>query len=160
RTRFPIDSRNGFISEKIGDENSVGATKFYRTACFKEIGGFVHYLMWDGIDGHRCRMLGWIAASWDDPELRFEHLRPMGTSDKNWWTGRVRHGVGQYYIGTTFPYMLASALYRMTRPPLIVGGVGMLWGYMKSAFGHGPRYSDVDFRKFVRRYQWTCLFKG
>ena len=28
-------------------------------------------VMWDGIDGRRCRMKGWIAESWDDPELRF-----------------------------------------------------------------------------------------
>ena len=88
------------VSEKCGDENSVGMIKFYRTDCFKQIGGFVRMLMWDGIDCHRCRMLGWIAVSWDDPEIRFVHLRPMGTSHKNWWTGRVRHGVGQYYMGT------------------------------------------------------------
>jgi poly-beta-1,6-N-acetyl-D-glucosamine synthase len=160
RTPFPIDSRKGFISEKCGDENSVGMSKFYRTSCFKEICGFVRYLMWDGIDGHRCRMLGWIAVSWDDPELRFEHLRPMGTSHKNWWTGRVRHGIGQYYMGTIFPYMLASALFRMTRPPFIIGGVAMLWGYAKSLFSNHPRYNDPDFRKFLRRYQWACLFKG
>ncbi len=71
-------------------------------------------------------MLGWIAVSWDDPELRFVHLRPMGTSHRNWWTGRVRHGVGQYYMGTGVLYMLASAGYRMTRPPLVVGGLAML----------------------------------
>ncbi len=59
--------------------------KFYRTRCFQQIGGFVRMLMWDGIDCHRCRMLGWVAASWDEPGIRFEHLRPMGTSHKNWW---------------------------------------------------------------------------
>ena len=83
--------------------------KFYRTACFQQIGGFVRELMWDGIDCHRCRMFGWIAVSWDDPALNFIHLRPMGTSHKNWWTGRVRHGVGQYFMGTGVSYMLASA---------------------------------------------------
>ena len=105
--------------------------KFYRTRCFQQIGGFVRMLMWDGIDCHRCRMLGWVAASWDEPGIRFEHLRPMGTSHKNWWTGRVRHGVGQWYMGTSFSYMLVSALYRMTRPPIVAGGVAMLWGYVK-----------------------------
>ncbi|HEX8524679.1 MAG TPA: glycosyltransferase family 2 protein [Tepidisphaeraceae bacterium] len=160
RAHFPLQSTEGFISEKCGDENSVGMIKFYRTTCFKQIGGFVRYLMWDGIDGHRCRMLGWIAASWDDPELRFEHLRPMGTSHKNWWTGRVRHGVGQYYMGTSFPYMLASAVFRMTRPPIVIGGLAMLWGYIKQAAKRGPRYGDGEFRKFLRRYQWACLIKG
>ena len=154
------NSTGKLISEKCGDENSVGMVKFYRTRCFREIGGFVRELMWDGIDGHRCRMLGWIAESWDDPELRFVHLRPMGTSHKNWWTGRVRHGIGQYFMGTSPIYMLASALFRMTRPPIVIGGIAMLWGYIKSALTGAPRYSDPDFRAFLRSYQWRCLIQG
>jgi biofilm PGA synthesis N-glycosyltransferase PgaC len=148
------------ISEKCGDENSVGMVKFYRTECFKQIGGFVRELMWDGIDGHRCRMLGWVAVSWADPAVNFEHLRPMGTSHKNWWTGRVRHGVGQYYMGTTPVYMLASAVFRMTRPPVGVGGLAMLWGYLRSMAEQKPRYGDEHFRDFLRRYQWRCLLTG
>lgn len=148
------------IDEMCGDENSVGMTKFYRVACFKQIGGFVRELMWDGIDGHRCRMLGWIAASWNDPELRFEHLRPMGTSDRSWWRGRVRHGTGQYFMGTTPSYMLASAIYRMTRPPLLIGGLAMLWGYIQSMAAQKPRYGDAEFRQFLRGYQRRSLLQG
>ena len=59
--RFPLVDLEKLVSEKIGDENSVGMTKFYRTGCFQQIGGFVREVMWDGIDGHRCRQLGWIA---------------------------------------------------------------------------------------------------
>jgi len=160
RTKFPISRHDGYVSEMCGDENSVGMIKFYRTLCFKQIGGFVRYLMWDGIDGHRCRMMGWIAESYSDPELRFEHLRPMGTSHKNWWTGRMRHGIGQYYMGTSPLYMLGSATFRMTRPPYVIGGIAMLWGYLKSALTRAPRYEDLNFRRFLRRYQWACLFKG
>lgn len=159
-TDFPLTDLSEFVSEMCGDENSVGMVKFFRVECFEQIGGFVRYLMWDGIDGHRCRMLGWIAVSWDDPDLRFIHLRPMGTSHKNWWTGRVRHGVGQYYMGTGPAYMLASALFRMTRPPLMMGGVAMLWGYLKSMLTRGERYPDAELRRFVRAYQWSCLLRG
>jgi len=160
-SQFPIITRrNGFISEMCGDENSVGMIKFYRAPSFEQIGGFVRALMWDGIDGHRCRMNGWIAASVNDPELRFEHLRPMGTSHKSWWEGRRRHGAGQYFMGTTPAYMIASAVYRMTRPPVILGGVAMLWGYFASWFKNADRYDDDDFRHFLRRYQWRCLLMG
>ncbi len=148
------------VSEMCGDENSVGMIKFYRTECFKQIGGFVRMLMWDGIDCHRCRMLGWVAVSWDDPEIRFTHLRPMGTSHKNWWTGRVRHGVGQYYMGTGLSYMLASAIFRLTHPPIVVGSAAMMWGYLKSWATRAPRYGDANFRRFLRSYQWRCLFQG
>jgi poly-beta-1,6-N-acetyl-D-glucosamine synthase len=155
-----MDLNGKLVSEMCGDENSVGMIKFYRTECFKQIGGFVRMLMWDGIDCHRCRMLGWIAVSWDDPDIRFTHLRPMGTSHKNWWTGRVRHGVGQWFMGTGPTYMLASVLFRMTRPPLIVGGLAIAWGYIRSWWRNEPRYGDADFRRFLRSYQWDCLLKG
>ncbi len=148
------------VSERCGDENSVGMVKFYRTECFKQIGGFVRELMWDGIDCHRCRMLGWIAVSWDDPAINFEHLRPMGTSHKNWWTGRVRHGFGQYFMGTGPAYMLASAVSRVSHPPVVVGATAMLWGYLKAMLTRKPRYGDAEFRRFLRRYQWACLLRG
>jgi len=157
---FPLGGQDGLVSEKLGDENAVGASKFYRTTCFREIGGFVRQVMWDGIDGHRCRQLGWIAISWDDPDLRFVHLRPMGTSHKNWWTGRTRWGFGQYFMGTAPVYMLASAAYRMTRPPVVVGGLAMAHGYFKSLLEQQPRYGDDEFRRFLRRYQWACLLRG
>jgi glycosyltransferase involved in cell wall biosynthesis len=148
------------VKEACGDENSVGMVKFYRTICFQQIGGFVRELMWDGIDCHRCRMRGWISVSWDDPAINFEHLRAMGTSHKNWWTGRVRHGVGQYFMGTGLTYMLASAALRMTQPPILIGGTAILWGYFKSMIQRRPRYGDDGFRQFLRDYQWACLMRG
>ena len=148
------------VSEACGDEMSVGMIKFYRTACFEQIGGFVRQVMWDGIDCHRCRMLGWIAESYDDPALRFIHLRAMGSSHKGILTGRMRHGFGQWFMGTSLAYMTASALFRLTRPPVLIGGLGMWWGYVKSMLTGQPRYDDPAFRAFLRRYQWACLLKG
>ena len=158
---YYIDEASGkLISEKCGDENSVGMTKFYRRECFLQIGGFVRQVMWDGIDGHRCRMLGWIASSWDEPALRFLHLRPMGSSYKGILTGRIRHGFGQYFMGTGLVYMTFSALYRMARPPFVIGGLAMLWGYIQSMIVGKKRLKDPAFRSFLRRYQWACLFQG
>ncbi|MEM9881647.1 MAG: glycosyltransferase [Planctomycetota bacterium] len=148
------------ISEACGDEMSVGMIKFYRTECFAEIGGFVRQVMWDGIDGHRCRMTGWAARSWDDEALRFLHLRPMGSSHKGIFTGRMRHGFGQWFMGTSLPYMAASAAFRMTRPPVVVGGLAMLAGYLKAMLTGQPRYDDPAFRRFLRRYQWAALLRG
>ena len=135
-------------------------TKFYRTRCFQEIGGFVRQVMWDGIDNHRCRMLGWKAASWDEPALRFEHLRPMGSSHKGILTGRMRHGYGQYFMGTGPVYMLASAVVRMAKPPYVVGGAAMMWGYVKAAVDGRERLNDPAFRAFLRRWQRDALLRG
>ncbi len=156
-----IDARTGAqVSEKCGDEMSVGMTKFYRTACFGEVGGFVREVMWDGIDCHRCRLLGWKACSWDEPELRFIHLRPMGSSQQSIWTGRMRHGYGQYFMGTGLLYMTVSSLFRMTVPPFVLGGLAMWWGYVRSLLDRKPRYGDLAFRAFLRRYQMRCLLVG
>lgn len=146
--------------EVCGDEMSVGMTKFYRVECFREIGGFVRQVMWDGIDCHRCRMLGWLAESVDIPELRFIHLRPMGSSHRGIWTGRVRWGYGQYFMGTAPSYILASAAFRLTHYPQVVGSLAMLYGFVSSAIKNNPRYDEPEFREFLRRYQRDCLLYG
>jgi len=63
-------------------------------------------------------------------------------------------------MGTCLAYMTASAVFRMTRPPLIVGGAAMWWGYLTSMFTRSPRYDDPAFGRFLRRYQWRCLLQG
>jgi len=148
------------VSERKGDDTSLGMTKFYRVSCFKEIGGFVHEVMWDGIDCHRCRMLGWKASSWDEPELRFIHLRPMGSSQQNIFVGRMRHGFGQYFMGTGFVYILASVIFRLNEKPYIFGSLAVLWGWLRSALLRMDRYDDPEFRKFLNHYQWRSLLVG
>jgi len=155
------DKKTGhLVSEKCGDEMSVGMTKFYRRECFEDIGGFVRQVMWDGIDCHKCRQLGWIAISWDEPDLKFIHLRPMGSSQQGIFTGRMRHGFGQYFMGTSILYMMASSVFRMLHPPYFVGGFAMLWGYIKSMLQRKPRFEDTELVGFIRSYQWQCLIKG
>jgi hypothetical protein len=139
---------------------SAGMTKFYRVACFKEIGGFVREVMWDGIDCHRCRMLGWIAESVDAEPLRFIHLRPMGASDKGIWTGRVRAGFGQYFMGTSPLYHMVATGSRLSVYPALIGTAGELWGYLSSWLKNLPRYDDPEFRRFLRSYQNACLRFG
>jgi glycosyltransferase involved in cell wall biosynthesis len=154
-----LEEENGsLVYERHADDVSIGASKFYRVSCFKAIGGFVRELMWDGIDCHRCRMNGWIACSWDEPELRFIHLRPEGSSQKSIYAGRVRHGYGQYFMGTGFLFILASSIYRLNRKPYVLGSLAMIW--LKAALTGKPRYEDATFRKFLRHYQWRALWFG
>ena len=157
---FIRDRDGAFVPEVCGDEMSVGMTKFYRTTCFREIGGFVREVMWDGIDCHRCRLLGWIAESVDEEGLRFLHLRPMGSSQKGIWTGRVRSGYGQYFMGTAPLYLIASSSFRLFKHPVLYGSAAMLWGYFSSAARRRARYDDLVFRTHLRRYQRECLLLG
>ena len=155
-----FEHQGRLISERCGDEMSVGMSKFYRVPCFREIGGFVREVMWDGIDCHCCRMKGWIACSWDEPEIRFVHLRPMGASQQSILVGRRRHGFGQYDLGTGWGDMTNSAVYRITHPPYVLGALCMWLGYARSAWRGRPRYADAAFRRFLRRFQWRCLVYG
>jgi biofilm PGA synthesis N-glycosyltransferase PgaC len=155
-----LEKNGKLVDEGYGDDTSIGAKKFYRVACFKAIGGFVREVMWDGIDCHRCRMNGWVACSWDEPQLRFVHLRPMGSSQHSVYRGRMRHGYGQYFMGTSLVFMTASALYRMNKKPSVLGSLAMLWGWLGAALHGKPRYEDAAFRKFLRRYQWRALLIG
>ena len=155
-----IEQDGQLVDENHGDETSLGMTKFYRVSCFEAIGGFVREVMWDGIDCHRCRMMGWIACSWNEPELRFVHLRPMGSSQTGIYTGRMRHGYGQYFMGTGMLYMAASAASRIRERPFLTGSLAMFWGWLRSAIKGEPRYDDPEFRRFLRQYQWRALVVG
>ena len=157
----PYIRRNGrLVSERRGDEMSVGMTKVYRRACFDAIGGFVHEVMWDAIDCHKARQLGWKAVSWDDPDLNFEHLRPMGSSQTSIWTGKRRHGYGQYYMGSDPLYFLATCVFRMAEPPYVLGGLAMAQGYLGAWLRRAPRHGDAELRAFIRAYQRRALRVG
>jgi len=160
KTYFRAEGSGELIPEECSDESSIGAAKFYRVSCFQQIGGFVRQVMWDGIDSHRCRLLGWISMSWDQEEVRFIHLRPMGSSQKGILTGRVRHGFGQYYMGTGLAYILASTVYRLNKKPYFTGALAMLWGFAKSAIYRVERLDDPEMIRLMNRYQWQCLLKG
>lgn len=155
-----VEEGGRLVNEGHGDETSLGMTKFYRVKAFTAMGGFVREVMWDGIDCHRCRMMGLMACSWDEPELRFVHLRPMGSSQQSIYTGRMRHGYGQYFMGTGFLYILASAIKKIPEKPYVLGAMYMLWGWLKSASQGKPRYSDLEFRQFLQTYQWRALLVG
>ncbi|MEO0863240.1 MAG: glycosyltransferase family A protein [Pseudomonadota bacterium] len=148
------------VSERRGDEMSAGMTKFYRQTCFDDIGGYVREVMWDAIDCHKARQKGWTAISWDKPDLRFEHLRPMGSSQTSIYTGRRRHGFGQYFMGSDPLFYLATCVFRMAEPPYVLGGLAMLQGYLGAWLRGERRLDDPELIAFIRAYQRRALRVG
>lgn len=158
---YYINAKGERQSELCGDEASVGMTKFYRRECFEQIGGFVAQVGWDGYDCHRARWFGWRALSWDEPELQFIHLRPMGSSQKNINKGRIRHGKGQYHIGTHPLFFLASSAFRsFKQKPYVTGTLYSIYGYVKAAFDKEQRFGDKDLTGFIQQYQMRALTHG
>jgi hypothetical protein len=157
----PYIMRGGkLVSEKKSDDMSVGMTKIWRRSCFEAIGGLVREVMWDAIDCHKARQLGWRALSWDEVDLRFEHLRTMGSSQTSIYAGKRRHGFGQYFMGTDPIYFTATALYRSMEPPFILGGLAMLHGYFGAMLRGERRHDDLELRDFIRTYQRRALLVG
>jgi len=145
------------------DEMVAGQFKLYRRHCFEAIDGFVREVMWDGIDFHKSRLAGFETASINDDELKIIHLRLMGSSDHSIYRGRLRWGKGQWFMGSCFPYVLASGMFRMREKPYIIGGLLIILGYLTSALRGQPRFPDLDFRMGLRRWQYerlAGLFKG
>jgi len=147
------------VEEFMIDEMVAGPFKVYRRDAFEAIGGFVREVMWDGIDFHRARMLGYRTASLPDPELRILHLRLMGSSDRSIYRGRLRWGRGQWFMGSAFPYVLASGLFRMREKPYVIGGLLIIAGYLDAALRRLPRYDDEAFRRELHRWQYQRLRK-
>jgi hypothetical protein len=102
-------------------------------------------------------MAGYRTRNFDDLELRIEHLRQMGSSDRGVLRGRLRWGAGQWFMGTAFPYVLASGALRMRERPYGIGGLLIVAGYLAAALRGAPRYDDLEFRHHLRRWQYQRL---
>lgn len=156
-----IRTKSGnWVSERMGDENAIGPTKFYRVSCFRQIGGFVKQVCWDGIDGHMCRMKGWKALSTDEEDIRVKHYRPHGSSQQSIWVGRKRWGRGKYFMGSSPVYMLGVAGYRSIERPFLVGSLGLLAGYVGAWRSGHERFADPDYLRHLRRYEMLSLLRG
>lgn len=157
----PCVPEHGELSPERGSaEISAGMSKFYRVSAFKDIGGLAPVLMWDGIDCHTARMRGWRVRAFDEPGLRFEHLRPMGSSDRGILRGKRRHGHGQYLMGTHPLFMLASVARRSMDRPRVLGALNILAGYLRAAARRTERHGSAEFREQVRRFQLETLRYG
>ena len=153
-----VDGR--LVPERGSAEISAGMSKFYRVRAFEDIGGLAPVLMWDGIDCHTARVRGWRVRAFDEPGLRFEHLRPMGSSDRGILRGKRRHGHGQYLMGTHPIFMVASVIRRLADAPPVVGSMNILAGYVWAALRRVPRHGSREFRRQVRRFQLESLVSG
>jgi hypothetical protein len=60
-------------------------------------------------------------------------------------------------MGTSSLYYIATALHRLPIHPVLIGGVAILSGWLRSWPKGVPRYDDLDFRHFFQPYQRPCL---
>lgn len=159
--RTYVDGPDGtIVLDRGAEEMTVGLAKFYRVTAFRDIGGLVPEIMWDGIDCHEMRRHGWRARAFTGPDLEVYTMRPEGVSDRGVLRGRRRHGYGQWFMGTDPVFMLASVLLRARDEPAVIGSAHMLAGYVGSALRRAPHHGPPSFRAQLRRFQREALVLG
>ena len=153
-------SEEGFDSTKdsFEGENSVhGACQVFRRQCFSDIGGYLPSRA-GGIDWiavTTARMKGWKTRNF--PERRFRHHRRMGTAERGAVGAMFFYGEKDYYLGGSFTWQLFRVAYRMTKRPLLVGGLALLSGFCWAALRRVERPVASDLMRFHRREQMTKL---
>jgi poly-beta-1,6-N-acetyl-D-glucosamine synthase len=153
----------GGIYHKIGGTRKLeatplfhvrGATKIYRRACWDGIGGLLAAPGWDTIDEVKANMLGWRTYSFT--ELPVLHLRRTGSAE-GLLRDCIKHGVVCHVSGYHPAFVLASCLYRIVRPPYLIGSMGILYGYVKARLDGRPRVGDPTLIRYVQEQQLRRL---
>lgn len=132
-----------------------GATKIYRRACWKAIGGLWPGTGWDTIDEVKANMMGFTTYAF--PELALVHHRLTG-AEEGLFRDRVKHGVACYVSGYHPLFVAASCVSRLAKKPRIIGSIGMLYGFVKSHFTRPSRLNDRSYFNYIRGQQLRRLF--
>jgi biofilm PGA synthesis N-glycosyltransferase PgaC len=146
------------VSERYASYHVPGQAKFYRRACFRDIGGLQCVYGWDIIDETDARRHGWLTLS--DPEIIIVHHRLQGSSFGG-LRGRIIWGQGAYAIGSHPLFALARGIYRMAERPWVIGGLALIWGFFSSYFNPEiQRTPDREVIRYLRREQLYRLMHG
>ncbi len=139
------------VREKVSTAHVRGATKVFRYACYRDIGGVRPVFGWDVIDEILARDSGWSARSFENVCLI--HLR--GTASRNGrFAGWARNGYMAYYIGMSPLRMLVRVAFRLLFVGDVVQAGGLVTGYFSNFLKRAQKLPDVQLRRLVRRNQW------
>ena len=151
---------NGYDSAKDSFEGELhvpGGCQLFRRQCFRDIGGYILHRA-GGVDWTACttaRMKGWKTRSFS--EKRFQHYRPLGSAEKSVWAAQFSYGEKDYYLGGSPIWQLFRVAYRMTKQPVLIGGMALFTGYCWAAMRRIKRPISPELMRFHRREQMKKL---
>ncbi|MGA8480186.1 MAG: glycosyltransferase family 2 protein [Chthoniobacterales bacterium] len=140
-----------------GENYVAGPCQLFRYRCFQEIGGYVPNRAGgvDWIAVMTARMQGWKVQSFS--EKRFHHHRTMGTAERGILSALFSYGEKDYYLGGSPTWQLFRVAYRMTKKPVLTGGLALLFGYCSAALRRMERPVTPELMRFHRREQMRKL---
>jgi glycosyltransferase involved in cell wall biosynthesis len=156
----PFTENDGYDSTRDsfeGENHVAGGCQLFRRKCFEEIGGYVPNRV-GGIDWMAvttARMNGWRTRSF--PQKRFHHYRSLGTAERSVLGSLFSYGEKDYYLGGSPLWQLFRVAYRMTKQPVIIGGLALLSGYCWAALRRIKKPVSGELMRFHRREQMEKL---
>jgi glycosyltransferase involved in cell wall biosynthesis len=156
----PFTQPGGYDSTKDsfeGESYVAGPCQLFRRLCSEEIGGYVANPAGgvDWIAVMTARLKGWNVRSF--PEKRFHHHRSMGTAERGGVAALFSYGEKDYYLGGSPIWQIFRTTYRMTKPPYVIGGLALLFGYTWAALRRVKRPVSNELMRFHRRDQMNKL---
>ena len=140
-----------------GENHVAGGCQLFRRQCFEDIGGYTPNPA-GGIDWvavTTARMKGWKTKSF--PEKRFHHYRMLGTAGRSNVGAAFSYGKKDYYLGGSPIWQLFRVAYRMTKRPVLLGGLALLSGYIWAALRRIERAVSPELMRFHRHEQMRKL---
>ncbi|MBZ5526371.1 MAG: glycosyltransferase family 2 protein [Acidobacteriia bacterium] len=143
----------------VSIEHVSGCCQLFRRECFEEIGGYVP-VEGGGIDHlavTTARMKGWKTRTFTEKVCR--HNRTMGTAQVSLLQARLRQGRKDYAFGYHPLWELFRCVHQMTYKPRILGGLALLYGYLRALLRGEKRPISDELMAFQRREQMQRLKK-
>lgn len=144
----------------VNIEHVSGACQVFRRECFEAIGGYTP-IKGGGIDYLAVlssRMKGWKTRTFTEKVCT--HHREMGTAQHSVLQSRYNYGVKDYAFGNHPVWEVFRTAYQMTKRPIVVGGLALLWGYVSAACRRAERPISREMKEFVQREQLQRLKKS
>lgn len=153
-------TEEGFDSlrDSFEGETSVhGACQLFRLQCYQDIGGYrpskAGGIDWIAVT--TARMKGWNTRNY--PDRRFRHHRRMGTAERSKLGAMYDYGKKDYFLGGSLVWEIFRVGYRITKRPLVLGGMSLLLGYSMAAIQRVERPVSDELMRFHRREQMAKL---
>jgi len=134
-----------------GQTHVAGGCQLFRRQCFEEIGGFIPHPAGgvDWIAVTTARMKGWKTLAFK--EKSFVHHRRLGTAGRGVLSSMFHTGEKDYFLGKDPLMQLLRVIYRMTKQPIVLGGLALLAGYVWACVRRRKRPITQELMKFRRR---------
>jgi hypothetical protein len=156
----PLTQEGQYDSSKDsfeGENYVAGPCQLFRYECFKDIGGYVPNRAGgvDWIAVMTARMKGWKVRSFS--EARYHHHRMFGTAGKSGVAAMFLYGEKDYYLGGSPVWELFRVAYRITKKPIVTGGLALLCGYCWAAMRRTEHPVSIELMRFHRGQQMKKL---